>query len=396
MKLRRQILQTVLLQGGGAASALLAVLVLGMALGPQQQGLFSRVKAEVEFCASLAMLGLPQALFYFVKSSRLDLPVALRWSAVAPMVAIPVVLVYTFATSASAMSSTVLLLTLAGAACSLHGVLRGLTLVDNSTIRFNLVTSLPQVLMLLFALGLAALNATAGDALLAAANAAFYGAAALVSWGVLRRLARSYRRTASPARMGDLLRYGMAAWLTGSLASAAIVIIQRSVEQANGASALGLFAMALALAQIPLTPINYAIPVLFRQWVAEGGGAVPRKPLLLCSGGLLASGLGIGALGIRHPDLWMGQRYEGLAVLLAVLLAAAAAEVIVKVLTVACHSRARLWPPMVSEASRCLLIAALFFVRPWKHPLDAAVAWTGAVWCAALVLQAMRARGSRP
>ena len=68
MSLRRQLLASFLLQGAGAAAILLATLWLGLRRGPQVQGSFSHVKSEIEFVVAFAMFGLPQALFYYVKS----------------------------------------------------------------------------------------------------------------------------------------------------------------------------------------------------------------------------------------------------------------------------------------------------------------------------------------
>ena len=77
MGLRRELFRTMFVQGSGAAALLLAVLCIGATLGPEAQGHFNRTKAEVEFVAALAMLGLPQALFYFVRQTRLPLPRAM-------------------------------------------------------------------------------------------------------------------------------------------------------------------------------------------------------------------------------------------------------------------------------------------------------------------------------
>ena len=72
MSLKRQLLVSFALQGAGAAAVLLATLLLGARLGPEVQGGFSRIKAEVEFVAAFAMFGLPQALFFYVKSGSMS------------------------------------------------------------------------------------------------------------------------------------------------------------------------------------------------------------------------------------------------------------------------------------------------------------------------------------
>lgn len=80
MTLRSQLLSSFGLQGAGAASVLLATLAIGIVLGPEVQGGFSQTKSEIEFVAAFAMLGLPQALFFYVKSGGLDMRTAMRWA----------------------------------------------------------------------------------------------------------------------------------------------------------------------------------------------------------------------------------------------------------------------------------------------------------------------------
>jgi hypothetical protein len=80
LSLRRQFLRSFALQGAGSASVLLATLWLGVCLGPEVQGGFSRTKAEIEFIAAVAMFGLPQSLFFHVNSGRQSGRVAQRWA----------------------------------------------------------------------------------------------------------------------------------------------------------------------------------------------------------------------------------------------------------------------------------------------------------------------------
>ncbi len=150
MSLRREILLSFGIQGAGAASVLLAALLLGATFGPEVQGGFSRAKAEIEFIAALALFGLPQALFFHVKSGRLGLSRALRFALAqragrardrrllrgGPAWPRPV-------RSARCCSGV------AVAACVAHGQLRAMTLLDPRTEWFNVVTAAPQVLIFL-------------------------------------------------------------------------------------------------------------------------------------------------------------------------------------------------------------------------------------------------------
>ena len=124
MSLRRQLLLSFWIQGMGAASVLLATLLLGASFGPEVQGGFSRVNAEIEFVAAFAMFGLPQALFFHVKSGRLDIRSALRWAAATALLALPIGAGYAAAEHAQAGILAAILLGLAVGAYVAHGQVR--------------------------------------------------------------------------------------------------------------------------------------------------------------------------------------------------------------------------------------------------------------------------------
>lgn len=395
MKLCRQLLQTVLVQGVGAASALFAVLVLGSVLGPEPQGLFSRIKVEVEFCTALAMLGMPQALFYFVKTSRLDLRTALRWASCSPLLGAVVALGYALAIGEYSDGTSLVLLCAAVACCTWYGILRGLTLAHPTILQFNITTALPQVLILVLALALALWHENMAADTLTACFALLFAVPAVVALRSLRLLARSPAPRLTPPHMSAVLRYGTAAWLTVSLTAAGILLIQRGVESVLGEAALGIFTMALVLAQIPLTPVNYALPVLFRHWVQQGNDGLPWRALGLCTGGLLLTAAIVGSLSSMQSDLWLGTRYDGLATLLSVLLVGAAGETLLKVIAVDCHARATLWPPILAEGARCSVVITWWIFAPWKHPIEAGMTWTIAAWCAVAVLETLRRRAAQ-
>lgn len=395
MKLRLQLLQTILVQGVGAGAALFAVLLLGSFLGPEPQGLFSRVKVEVEFCAALAMFGMPQALFYFVKTARLNLRVALRWASYAPVAGAVVALCYALASHGHSDGTSLALWCAAVACCTWHGVLRGLTLVQPTILQFNIITSLPQVLMLLLALALVLRHESVAPETLSAGFTLLFAASAGVAFRPLLALARTHPSPPGASSMSALLRYGLAAWLTVSLTAAGLVLIQRGVESTLGGTALGIFTMAMALAQVPLTPINYALPVLFRHWVQQGSAGLPWRILSVCTGGLLISAAIVGGLSSIKPDLWLGSRYTGLAALLSLLLAGAAGEALLKIISVDCHAQAALRPPILAEAARCTVVVVWWVISPWSHLFEAGLTWAVAAWCAVAVLGASRRMGAQ-
>ena len=58
--------------------------------GRKCRAAFSRIKAEVEFVAAFAMFGLPQALFFYVKSGAMSGRTALRWALGCALLALPI------------------------------------------------------------------------------------------------------------------------------------------------------------------------------------------------------------------------------------------------------------------------------------------------------------------
>jgi hypothetical protein len=77
---KRELLVSFGLQGVGAGAILLATLWLGVQRGPEVQGVFSHIKAEVEFIGAFAMLGLPQALFFYARVGRIGGSAIFHWT----------------------------------------------------------------------------------------------------------------------------------------------------------------------------------------------------------------------------------------------------------------------------------------------------------------------------
>lgn len=381
--LRRQLLVSFGVQGVGAASVLLATLWLGARLGPEVQGGFSRSKSEVEFVAAFAMFGLPQALFFYVKSGKLNGRAALRWVRWSAALALPIGAGYAMFQHGAA-GALALMLGLAAALAVAQGELRGLLLVRERTAWFNAVTALPQLLVLAgVGLVVAAVVPPAPSTWFAVFGAAF-GLTALLAW---RRLHASVGNVGavgpSTVPWPALARYGLAAWLTAALSTAAILAMQRWVEEAAGRAALGQFTVAMTLVQVPLTPISYAAPLLLRRWMEQPGAQASRRWSGRLFIALLAVAAGVGALSMRWPDLGLGTAYAGATVALAVLLAGGAAEAASRVLTVQASATGLPWIAVRAEAARwaVLGIGALAPLPPGLLPLCAV--WSTAAIAAA-------------
>lgn len=383
MTLRADLLRTVLIQALGAASLLLAVLWLGATLGPEAQGRFSRTKAEVELLGALAMFGLPQAMFYFVQRGELALRRAFRIAAIAAAAGGICALAYALLGPPQARGALAVAFAVAAAGCVWHGELRALLLSLRSTAWFNGLTAMPQIVMLAVAVLWAARDG--GEVALAAGFALAYVMPALLARRVLARHAGAEEGAA--AGTAAMIRFGAAAWLTATLGAAAVVLAQRSVESALGAAALGVFTMALSLAQVPLAPVNYAAPLLFRHWMNREQSPLPVGRMLLPAtaiGGLATLAFVIDAW---RADFGVGERYAGIGLLLPLLLLAAAGESLLRVLAAHANAAGAPWRVVIAEALRCTVLAVGGLCGGWQLGLAACGAlWVAAAWVAALAL----------
>ncbi len=393
MSLRRQLGVSLLVQGAGSAALLLATLWLGASLGPEPQGAFSRTKAEIEFVAALAMFGLPQALFYFVKSSRLGADAALRWAAGSALLALPIAVLYVLVQHPLVGLWPVAALALAVGLGVYQGQLRALLLVGQRTEWFNVVTAWPQLVLLAGVLVLVAtgsVNEQRWPWLFALA----FGSAAVFALWRLQGVA-STPPTAAPAGWRELGHYGLAAWLAAALYTAAILLVQRWVERTLGAAVLGVFTMALTLVQVPLTPVSYAAPLLFRRWMERPGAQASQRWALLLFGALLAMAACVWLAAPLWPRLGLGAGYDGLARALAVLLVGGAAEAASRVLGVNANASGTPWLAVRAEVARWVVLGlgGLFAVPSALLPMCAL--WSASALAAAAVF-ALQARSGVP
>ncbi len=391
MSVKRQLLVSFGLQGMGAAAVLLATLLLGARLGPEVQGGFSNVKAEVEFVAAFAMFGLPQALFFFVKSGSMSARVALRCATGCALVALPIGALY--AAWHQEAGWALLLTGTAVAAAVAHGQLRALLLVREPIAWFNLLTALPQLLVLVGVLHVLARGTVEAAQWLLLFAVAYAVAAANSAWRL--RSARDDAPAAPSVTWRALAHYGLAAWLTAALATAAILLVQRWVEAAQGSAALGRFTMAMTLVQVPLTPISYAAPLLLRRWMERPGAAASRRVAGIVFATLLTAAAVMALAAGAWPDLGLGNAYAGTTGALAVLLAGGAAEAASRVLTVQASASGRPWVAMRAEAARWAVLAIGWFALDAATLVSICAVWAIGAWAAAAVFVASL-RGDAP
>lgn len=379
MSLKRDLLTSFGLQGAGAAAVLLATLLLGARLGPEVQGGFSHIKAQIEFVAALSMFGLPQALFFHVKSGRLSGREALRWTACCALLALPLAALY--AVWQALPLPAIAALAAAVGALVAHGILRALLLVRERTVWFNMLTAFPQLLVLV-GVGLVLQGIVRADvAQWLALFALAYGTAGAIAW---RRLVRAPRE-GEGVGVGwqALVRYGLATWLAAALLTAATLLVQRWVDVRQGHATLGQFSMAMTLVQVPLTPISYAAPLLFRRWMERPGTAVSRRIAATVSLVLLSCAGLVWCVAWVRPDLGLGSLYAGVTRSVAVLLVGGAAEAAIRVLAVQASANGTPSIAVWSEVARSSVLALAWWTAPAPSLLQICAAWALGAWAAA-------------
>lgn len=370
-----------LVQGVGAASVMLATVWLGASVGPVLQGEFSRVKAEVEFIAAFAMFGLPQALFFFVKSGRLDPDAALRWASSSALLALCIGAASSLLDGTRRSATEIGALALAVGLSVLHGQLRALLLVGQRTEWFNVVTALPQLALLVGVVVLVTIGSV-DDATWPWLFAIGFGAAAALAWWRLGRTA-SVARSVPGVAWRELGCYGFAAWASAALSTAAVLVVQRWVHATGGATGLGIFTMAMTLLQVPLTPVSYAAPLLLRRWMEQPGGRPSRRWAGKLFVTMLAGAAVLWLASPWWPRLGFGAQYDGLTRALAVLLVGGAAEAASRVLAVQANATGAPWIAVRSEAARWAVLCL-----GWSMPLPTGLMSVCLVWASAALAAA--------
>ena len=220
-----------------------------------------------------------------------------------------------------------------------------------------------------------------------------FGIAASISWWRLHDATDGI----APTRVGwrELGHYGAAAWLTAALSTAAVLVVQRWVEDAQGAAALGQFTMAMTLVQVPLTPISYAAPLLLRRWMEQPGARASRRAAAAVFVLIAGVALVVGAAAPAWPDLGLGAAYAGATGALAVLLAGGAAEAASRVLTVQASAQGQPWVAVRAEIARWSVLLIGWTMISIPSLLTVCVLWAAAAWAAALVF-AWHARSASP
>ncbi len=365
---------------------MLATLLLGASLGPEVQGTFSRTKAELEFVAALAMFGLPQSLFFHVKSGRMSDSEALRWALLSGLFALLIGAVLGLQKRDQGGVTLVFVVGLAIGACVVHGQLRVLLLVRERTEWFNVFTALPQLIVfagvLIVVAGVSRASPTPMTWWLVFSVS--FGIAAALAWAKLR--SSSLETMLAPlVDWRAVARYGLATWLVAAMSTAAILFAQQWVQASAGLAALGRFTLAFALVQIPLTPVTYAAPLLFRRWMERPGAAASQRWAAKLFLILLGAAAIVWWLAPFWPDLGLGSAYSGVTRAFGVLLVGGAAEAASRILAAQTIAGGMPWVGVRAEAARWCVLGISWLLPFQPSLLVLCVVWASAAMLAALV-----------
>jgi hypothetical protein len=371
-----------------------AVVLIGSQLGPEAQGLFSRIKSEIEFVAALSLFGMPQAAFYFLSNRRITTAAVAKLSGLLALLAVLVSCVYSLVMH-SANTLYVILFAVASAAVVVHGILRVVVLAFSTTRRFNLVTALPQVVILLLVLAVI-MNGSIAPWMVVAVFLLAFCVGSVFAWAMVPTAVEpAAQASANSVSPNEFLAFGAATWFVATLSTATAMFWLRHIEVALGLAAVGVFSMGLTLVQLVLTPFNYAVPLLFKRWmVLSGSSHAIRSAFVAGLGAFCVIALGL-AIQQLFPSPEAMSAYSGLTQLKWPFVFSAVAEVMMRIAAVAANAAGTPWAPVLSELVRIVVLGTAFACGTVGDLASVAFFWSAAAVAAAvtLLLVLLRAKG---
>ena len=276
MRLPRHVLDAMVLQGVGSFAVLACTILLARAAGPEIQGVFNTLKAEIDLLTALMIVGMPQALFFFLQKKLISSARVLRITLVQSALAMSTVVSFhvwfrPVDVSLAQSLTTSALIGLAVAALLIQGNFRATLLATHSSRSFGFISALPGVLLLgflLLSISVAPIRLTGSITVFAGVFACAYLIAALMSIAMSLTGQRP-DDVSDAARLRALLAYGISNCVPSILQSLCVVYVLYSIRtQLTDAAAVGVFSAALFTLAVGLTPLNYLIPLLFKYWIS--------------------------------------------------------------------------------------------------------------------------------
>ena len=385
MRFRSEVVGTLIIQGAGALAMLLTIVLLGRYLGPASQGIFSRIKVDVEFVSALAAIGLPQAMIYYVQSAGMSRKRAVKLSLKVAMVGGGIAIAYDGYILGQTQVHFVLF-AFAAMAMILHCCLRCILLSVSNSRLFNLVTAMPQGILLLYALFAIEISEVNQNQVLVALLFSFCMSAWLSFNAIRKTETECVNDEVIEEPIFKIAQYAVVSGITAICANASILLTVHAIESKFGLVELGVFTFALAIAQGLLVPLNYTIPLLFKRWIGLSESSIAFRVGLILAAVICI--IGILILGLQnHVDykkLLAG--YAPIVNFLWILIFAAAADAFQKIIAVAAYAKGAPWVPTASEVLRLIIVASSLSFFPGLRTVDVAwVIFIGAISAAILV-----------
>jgi hypothetical protein len=331
------------------------------------------------------MLGLPQSLFFYVHRSTLSIPRAMSLATLLAIAGAVGGAAYALL-SLQWVNGSAICFSVAVAALVWQGSLRALVLAVVSSRAFNLVTALPQGLVLVYAL-MAIIIGRATYFSVTAAFAASYFAAGVVCVLMVRPVTSLHvGRDQEAVPLGTVLQYGLASGLAAVGSTLSLLLALRVVLWRLGATDLGIFSLAGVFAQGALVPLNYVVPLLFKRWMQPPAMSVPLLSGMLAASGLCvlaASVYIVGTCSVCESKLGI---YSPITEILWILLLGSAADACNRIVAVAANAAGRPWFSTITEGTRLAVVAMGFTLLPTERMSDVSWIVCGAAFLAALVI----------
>lgn len=373
------------LQAIGSVSAFASTLLIARQRGAEIQGGFGLLKAEVDLLAALLLIGMPQAIFYFLNRGALTWDFVRRLTVFHALAAAVAVLVFGAAGRGAAAESRgilgMLAIATAVAALVAHSNLRGATLQTRSAAVFSAVTALPGLfLLLIVAATLAAGGMTdRGEAAVGPVFAVAYLIACLCTIAVTAHT-RSDRPATTPAPGIVVLgRYGLSTWIPAVAQNLSPLIALTWIDHRIGDPVgVGVFSAALLSLNLVLTPFAMLVPLLFKRWMSvdAGGRRDELRRLLLPSAGVCTAVVVLVWV-VQEPlvSAMFGSEYMtrgGLFVLLSMSLWPQAAS---RLFSVLFSADGRPWLAVVGEVARVATLAGGLYLCQVNQLVTLACLW---------------------
>ncbi|MEA9601197.1 hypothetical protein VC188_03550 [Polynucleobacter sp. MG-28-Ekke-A2] len=358
MRFRNQIALTMLIQGVGALAMLAATLMIGLSLGPAQQGKFSLVRAELQFIGALCLFGLPQAIFYFSESNRLERKKVYLLVGGVAIITLIVAFFYSLLTYGEEISYA-MIFALAVSISNIYGVLRGAVLAHSSTRYFNLVSAAPQIIVLFFIITIIPYINEFQDWQIAFIFLSSAAISAVFTFIVVNRRV-NFPVFGMSVEVNEIVKYGAGAWLTAVLLGTSSFFWLKYIENSLGITAVGIFTMGLIAINFILTPLNLGLPLLFKRWTNNISNKDSLKSTLISGVAVFIAVATILLLTNFMPKLPFLVAYSSLEQFKWIFGMTAVAEVMLRLSGVAGNAMGLPVIHTLAEATRALSLAVFF------------------------------------